>query len=88
MKKKKNDNDPRIFCLLPRRNICFLTNLIDSYEGLGIVRTIGKHIGLIEILITEDTEEELLNLLNSLDKSLGIRIVDRQQLAILAKIDN
>ena len=77
----------RVFCLLPRSNICLFTNIIDSYEGIGIVRTIGKRLGLIEILVTPDTEKETILLINHLKKDLGIRIIDSQQLTILAKID-
>jgi hypothetical protein len=41
---------------LPRENIVTLKNLIEIYEGLGIVRTLNRAEGEIVILALKDTQ--------------------------------
>ncbi|MFH0925452.1 MAG: DUF4911 domain-containing protein [bacterium] len=60
------------------KEICFLSNVIESYEVFGIVRTINPKSGLIEILISPDFIEEIHNLLDDLKQSMDIQYVHPQ----------
>lgn len=47
-------------------NIDMLSKIIEAYEHLGIVSTLDRHQGLIVVRCTEDTREDMLEILESL----------------------
>jgi polynucleotide 5'-kinase involved in rRNA processing len=56
--------------------IWYVNGIVEGYDGLGVVRTIDKEKGLIEILSTPDQEEELRQLLSHLSQEIGLVILD------------
>lgn len=65
-----------IFLKLPPKNIVFLKFILESYEGLGIVRTLNRPSGEVVILALKDTQKTIFELLASLPKDYGFQIID------------
>lgn len=55
-----------------RREISFLKFLLESYEGVAMLRTIDKRIALVEIMIPPGFYQTFRNLLNSVAEEMGI----------------
>lgn len=51
-----------------RDQILYINSVIDSYEGIGIMRTIDKSKGLISVYSTDMQYKIVLELLSSLKK--------------------
>lgn len=59
-----------------RRDIAFLCNLVGSYEGLGIARTLDAAEGVIELMIAPDFYDTALTLLHDLSREeIPLRIL-------------
>lgn len=61
-----NFNTIRILINIDKKDIVYLNSIIDSYEGLAIMRTVDRKNGNVVIYTTEKNEDTLMNLLNSL----------------------
>ena len=60
------------------RDIAFLCNLVGSYEGLGIVRTLDADQGIVEMMIAPAFRETALSLLDSLSQEeIPLHILNR-----------
>ncbi|MDE0205488.1 MAG: DUF4911 domain-containing protein [Candidatus Tectomicrobia bacterium] len=60
-----------------RRDIAFLCNLLGSYEGVGIARTLDADQGIVEVMIAPAFLETALALLDSLSKEeVPLRILN------------
>ena len=67
-----NDPDLRPYFLrLPPKNIVMLKFIVESYEGIGIVRTLNSAVGEIVILAVKDTARELEKILEDLKPQLN-----------------
>ena len=49
-----------------RRDIAFLCNLVGSYEGLGVVRTLNATQGILELMVAPAFYDTALALLHDL----------------------
>ena len=59
-----------------RRDIAFLCNLVGSYEGLGIVRTLDAAQGIVELMIAPAFYDTALTLLHELSREeIPLRIL-------------
>ncbi len=56
----------RIILKIPKREITFLTKIIEGYDNLGIVSTIDPSEGLVMIRLTPDTEPIIRQILAEL----------------------
>lgn len=56
--------------------IWYINGIFEGYDGLGVVRTLDKEKGVIEILSTIDQSKDLLELLNYLSQEIGLVILD------------
>lgn len=65
-------NSPCIYLKLPQKNIVFFKFVLESYEGLGVIRTLNPETGEIVIFTTEHTKKDLLELIESLKSELQI----------------
>lgn len=63
----------KVKCIADKKYILFLNSLVDSYEGLGIVRTLDSAKGNVVIYSTDTRYETLLRVLDELNAS-GIKI--------------
>ena len=62
-----------IFLKLPKELIVEFKFTLESYEGLGIVRTLDSKRGEIVVLALSDTEETVRELIEGLKAPLGLR---------------
>ncbi|OVE80296.1 hypothetical protein BVY02_00740 [bacterium J17] len=65
-----------IFLKLPPDNIVQLKFTLESYEGLGILRTLDSDTGEVVILALEDTLADVESLLESIKGELGMRKIE------------
>jgi len=70
----KNDIFP-IFMKLPCQNIAQLKLMLESYEGLGILRTLSAERGEVVILALKDTHKIVLELVSTIETDLRLRII-------------
>ncbi len=73
------DNLCPIFLQIAPEDIVYLKSILESYEELGIIRTLDRQKGEIVILATKDMEQELRDLLNSLHEEVSFRIIPTPQ---------
>ena len=61
-----------------RHDIAFLCNLVGSYEGLGIVRTLDADQGIVELMVAPAFYDTALALLHDLDQEeIPLRILEQ-----------
>ena len=70
----------KIYCV-DRQEINYLRVIIESYDGMGIVRTIDPYHALIEIEISPGYEKTFSMLLKSLKKEENIKLVPFSQMS-------
>jgi len=51
---------------VPKKKIAFFNFLLESYEGLGISRTIDPKEGILEVYVPEELEKDFLDFLERL----------------------
>jgi hypothetical protein len=59
-----------------RREINYLRVTIESYDGMGVVKTIDPHAALIEVRVSPGCEQLFSELAYSLEQNEGIPLVD------------
>lgn len=57
------------------KNMIYINAVIDSYDGIGIIRTIDSKNGLVAVYTSERQKVNLYDVLNAL-KSEGVNITD------------
>jgi hypothetical protein len=62
-----------IFVSVPTEHIVILKSILESYEDLGIARTLDAEKGQVVILALGDSALELRGMLDSLQESLKLR---------------
>ena len=60
-----------------RREINYLRLIIESYDGMAVVKTIDPHAALIEIQISPGCESLIFKLLDSLKENEGIKFISK-----------
>ncbi|MGE4497263.1 MAG: DUF4911 domain-containing protein [Deferribacterales bacterium] len=65
----------KVKCHVDKRNILLVNSLVDSYEGLGIVRTLDSAKGNVVIYSTDTVYKQLLKVLEELNK-IGIGVTE------------
>jgi len=58
-----------------KKFVILLNSIIDSYEGIGIVRTVDASAGSVVIYSTDSTYRTVLDVLNVLKRD-GVKIED------------
>jgi len=64
---------------MPPSEIAYFGFVVHAYEGLAVVRTLDARVGLVEILVAPDLEEELNALLKGLSQEIPLREVSPQE---------
>lgn len=77
--------DKSRYFLLPPQEIAYVGFLIHSYEGLAVVRTIDGEMGLVEMLVPSDQEEELMALLQALKEEVPITELTEEQVTSMGR---
>lgn len=57
-----------------RRDIDYIRNTLESYDGMALVRTIDPYKALIEVYIAPGCEGLVLELIDSLKNKEGIKL--------------
>ena len=68
-----------IFLKLPPDNIVALKFILESYEGIGILRPLDPATGEGVGLSLEDTKDTVLAVVESVAKDLDLRIIPKPQ---------
>jgi len=58
-----------------RADICYLTFILESYDGLAVVRTVDPKQSLVEILVAPQGKDLLEELMNDLILQEGLKMV-------------
>jgi len=58
-----------------RRDISYLRWIIESYDGMAVLRTIDPHKAVIELQISPGCDNKVLELLDSLKEKEGIKLI-------------
>jgi hypothetical protein len=59
-----------------RREINYLRWTIESYDGMGVVKTLDSHVALIEVEVSPGCELLFSELARSLKQDEGIRLIE------------
>ncbi|MCX8084149.1 MAG: DUF4911 domain-containing protein [Calditerrivibrio sp.] len=62
------DKTVKIKFIANQKQILYINSILDSYDGIGIMRTIDKSKGQIAIYSTQSQYEKVLKLLKALKK--------------------
>lgn len=65
----------RIFLRLPRRDIAYFKFVLESYEGMAVVRTENKRAGIVMLLVAPDFREEIEGLIEELGREIAIEVL-------------
>ncbi len=63
------DTQSRYF-RLPRKEIAYFKFIIESYEGMAVVRTKDPHEAIVELMVAPGWEKDLEELLGGLRKEM------------------
>jgi len=63
----------KVKCSIQKKDVINLNSIIDSYEGIGLVRTVDAKAGSVVIYATNDTYPYVLDVLEDLKKN-GMQI--------------
>jgi hypothetical protein len=81
-----NFNTIRILINVDKKDIVYLNSIIDSYEGLAIMRTVDRKNGNVVVFTTEKNEATVIELLNSLkQEGVLLDIITKEKNELLDK---
>ena len=80
-------NDFTRYFLIPPSEIAYVGFVVHAYEGLAVVRTLDAGMGLIEMLVAPDMQDELDGLLKALSGELEIREVSQDEVEAWGKLE-
>lgn len=66
----------RFFYRVDRRQINFIRFIVEGYEGLAVVTTIDRSLGMIGIAVAPGCEEAVRTLISDLSQSILITAAD------------
>ena len=76
----------RIMLNVDKKDIIYLNSIIDSYDGIAIMRTIDKNLGNVVVFTTENFENLVIQLLNSLkQEGVLLDIIGKEKNELLDK---
>lgn len=64
-----------IYIRMPEAEIVLLKFILESYEGLGILRTLNSDLAEVVILAMEDTVDEVHKILDALSGEISLEII-------------
>ncbi|MEK6776048.1 MAG: DUF4911 domain-containing protein [bacterium] len=66
----------QIFARVDRNQIAYLSAIIDSYEGLAVMRTLDPAQGIVSFYVCRPLYEQARALLQSLQQEIGFEFID------------
>ena len=67
----------RWYFKVKRRDIAYMKFILESYEGLGVLRTIDPRSGIVEVMVPPGLEEDLEMVLEGLGDEIPIERIER-----------
>ena len=64
-----------IFLKLPPENIVYIKFILESYEGIGLVRTLNADKGEMVVIVPSNSVMPFNELIKSLESDLSVRII-------------
>jgi hypothetical protein len=58
---------------IEKTQIGFLNSIIESYEGIAVVRTLHAPSGIIELWVSPDFEQLVIAIMHDLAQEIGLR---------------
>ena len=68
------------FFRIERREINYFRLIIESYDGMAVVKTIDPYKAIVELRISPGCEGLVIELLDSLNKNEGIKLIPEKLL--------
>jgi hypothetical protein len=65
------DTQSRYF-RLPRKEIAYFKFIIESYEGMAVIRTKDPHAAIVELMVAPGWEKDLEEVLDGLRQEISI----------------
>ncbi|OIP35236.1 MAG: DUF4911 domain-containing protein [Deltaproteobacteria bacterium CG12_big_fil_rev_8_21_14_0_65_43_10] len=59
-----------------RKNIAFLKFILEAYDGMAVMRTLGPHEGVVELMIAPDFERDVNEILDNLRGEFEVQPID------------
>lgn len=76
---KYSGGDNLIYRLrIPAEEIGYLSGTMEAYGGIGLVRTIDEHLGVVEIWVPVEQREEFGLLLKALGREIKIEVLEER----------
>jgi hypothetical protein len=66
----------KLILSIAKREICYLQWIIESYDGMAMMRTINPTKGTVEISIAPGCMEEIISLINYLKEDKSIHVTE------------
>ena len=67
----------KIEAVIEPRDICFLNGVLEGYDNMAVLRTLDSSRGLVQILASPCYQNEMYELLNSLQTEMPIAFIRR-----------
>lgn len=66
-----------IFLEIRPEDIAYVKFIFESYEGVGIIRTVDQKKAIIDLMVVDDFQETARSILASLKHEVPLRVVSR-----------
>ncbi len=66
-----------IFLEILPEDIAYLKFIIESYEGVGIIRTVDQKRAIVDLLVVEDFMQTALSILDALQEDVSLTEIPR-----------
>ena len=63
---------------IPPAEIAFVNSIIESYEGIGIMRTIDRQRGIIEIHIMDWATQIFTDITKNIEKEISFTVLNKE----------
>ena len=61
---------------IPSRDIAYMKFILESYEGLGVLRTIDPRNGIVELMVPPGLEKDLEMVLDGLGEEIPMERIE------------
>jgi len=68
-----------LFLRVPRKEIAYLKFIIESYEGMAVIRTKDPYQAMVELMIAPGWEKEVDALIEDLQKEIPMERVEGEE---------
>ena len=66
-----------IFLEILPEDIAYLKFIIESYEGVGLIRTVDQKRAIVDLLVVEDFMQTALSILDALQQDVSLTEIPR-----------